>query len=201
MLRFFRRKQQKRSFEEQLRVLAGCGVDLNMGVRGESLLHSFSREQFEAEPFRLLLCVMGGEAEDPARAGESGYPSDNVWHFDTECIEGDGSYRRIAISMSALAQGDLPLMDIEDSVDLEAGTAWLSFWLNGKSERWTAKVEDDWVDPEMLSRFARLLESRGTNRRYTYIDLQGQDCLIGCATKEEKVRLERATGLKVEWLK
>jgi hypothetical protein len=189
------KKRKHVSFEEQVRVLESCGIRLNPGVRCESLLQSLSRERMEGEPFRLLLCVMGGEA------GESGYPSDHIWHFDTECIEGSGSYIRIASRMCTLAQGGLPLADIEDLVEVEEGMAWLSFSLEGKTERWAAKVEDDWVDAEVLSRFARLLESRETGRRYTYIDLQGQDCLIGCATEKEKNRLASATGLKVEWLR
>jgi hypothetical protein len=164
------KKRKHVSFEEQVRVLESCGIRLNPGVRCESLLQSLSRERMEGEPFRLLLCVMGGEA------GESGYPSDHIWHFDTECIEGSGSYIRIASRMCTLAQGGLPLADIEDLVEVEEGMAWLSFSLEGKTERWAAKVEDDWVDAEVLSRFARLLESREMGRRYTYIDLQGQDC-------------------------
>jgi hypothetical protein len=132
---------------------------------------------------------MGAEV-DQIQTGEFGYPSDSIWHLDTECIEDHGDYKRLADRMVTLTQGALPLADIEDFVDLEQGTACLSFSLDGKSERWTAKVDDDWVDAEILSRFARLLESRMTTRRYTYIDLQGQDCLIGCATKEEKRALK-----------
>ena len=195
MLDLFKRKPQKHvPFEDQVRVLENCGVALRPGVACERLLQSFSREQFEADPFRLLLCAMGEEAEPD-------YPSDKIWHFDTECIEDHGDYQRIASRMRTLAQGDLPLANIEDFVDLESGTAWLAFSIDGKSERWTAKVEDDWVDPQILSRFAGLLESRKTARRYTCISLEGQDCLIGCATKDEKVCLEQATGLKVEWLR
>src|SRR5215831_3510102 len=103
---------------------------------------------------------MGDEAESPSQGGESGYLSDNIWHFDTECIESPGDYQRIASRMCTLAQGDLPLVDLADFVDVEDSTAWLSFSLDGKPEKWIAKVDDDWVDPEMLSRFARLLESR-----------------------------------------
>ena len=76
-----------------------------------------------------------------------------------------------------------------------------AFRLAGQSYRWDAEVKDDWVDPIILSRFSDLLSRVGRSRRFTYIDLGGQDCLIGCATAQERERLSRETGLKVEWLK
>lgn len=144
---------------------------------------------------------MGEEAEADSEAEYAGYLSDNIWHFDTECIEDHGSYVTIAERMAALAQGDLPLEKIDDYVDIEEGEAWLSFTLYGRSYKWTAKVDDDWVDPSIFSRFSDLLtSSRKVGKRFTYIDLGGQDCLIGCATPEQRACLESRTGLKVEWL-
>ena len=202
MFNFFRRKTQKRvPLEEQLRVLHECGISLCPGVRADSLLLSFDREALEMEPYLLVLCVMGGEAEDPSLDGGNGYPSDHIWHFDTECIEDHGDYARIATRMATLARGELPLAEIRDQVDVEAGSASLTFSLMGNTDRWQAKVDGDWVDPEILTRFARLLEAQGTSRRFTYIDLGGQDCLIGCATQAEKDRLASATGLAVDWLR
>lgn len=189
------------SFEKQLSTLANCGIKLAPGVAAESLLESFDREAFEAEPYRLLLVCMGGEAESESQAGETGYPSDNIWHFDTECIEDHGAYAAIARRMKDLAQGELPLEEINDYVDVEAGEARVAFRLAGQSYRWDAEVKDDWVDPMILSRFSDLLSRVGRSRRFTYIDLGGQDCLIGCATAQERERLSRETGLKVEWLK
>ena len=64
MLNFFKRKRVETvPFDEQLRVLAKCGINLSPNVAPEALLHSFSREDYEKTPYRLLLCVMGGEAE------------------------------------------------------------------------------------------------------------------------------------------
>ena len=62
------------------------------------------------------------------------------------------------------------------------------------------KVDNDWVDTSVLSRFAEPLTTRATKKRFTYIDLQGQDCLIGCAPPELRAALESATKMKVEWL-
>lgn len=187
-------------FEKQIADLGACGILLSPGVAPESLFDSFDREAFESEPYRLLLCAMGGEAETEAQAGLTGHPSDNIWHFDTECIENAGDYAAIARRMRELAQGDLPLEDVSDRVDVEAGRASLTFRLSGREYRWDAKVDADWVDSTILSRFAELLRAGKTTRRFTYVDLGGQDCLIGCATAEDRAKLEGVIGRKVAWL-
>lgn len=198
---FFPRKgSSKPDLEAQLETLAGCGIRLARGVDAGALAISFDRSVFEADPYRLALTVMGSEAETEDPAGDSGYRSDDIWHFDTECIEDHGSYASIATRLRGLAKGALPLEQIEDYVDVEEGQAWVAFQLDARSYRWEAKVEDDWVDPSILSRFADLLAQRNTGRRFTYIDLGGQDCLIGCATAEQRSALRAKTGLKVEWL-
>ncbi|MCB9535215.1 MAG: hypothetical protein H6704_03045 [Myxococcales bacterium] len=201
LLRIFgRRPRRPISFEQQLATLASCGIRLAPGVPPEALLASFDREAMEDDPYVLLLTCMGAEEETVSAGGATAYMSNDIWHFDTECIEDHGDYSAIARRMSELAQGDLPLDGIADYVDIDAGQAHLSFELAGQRYRWDAKVEDDWVDPAILSKLASLLTRVGSSRRFTYIDLGGQGCLIGCATGEERKRLARETGLVVKWL-
>ena len=45
-----------------------------------------------------------------------------------------------------------------------------------------------------------LLSAQNATRRYTYLDLKGQDCIIGCATEEELRRLRKLTGMNFSWL-
>lgn len=140
--------------------------------------------------------TMGSKAET-GQAGLHGYPSDNIWYFDTECIEDHGSYVRIAERLQQLAKGELPLEEVEDYVDLDGETAHVAFRLSGNSYRWDAVVQDDWADPAILSRFAKLLYQTGQSRRFTYIDLGGQDCPIGCATPDERLTSKHRTNLEV----
>jgi hypothetical protein len=146
-----------------------------------------------------LLYELAGEA-DP---DDSQFPdtvfSNNIWHFDTECINDHGDYAVIARRMAALTQGALAISGIQDHVDVENGIAWLSFRLDDELIRWDLVVDDDWVDSQVFDRFAALLAHTGSPRRYRCFDLQGQDLLIGCATPEEKEKLERETNLEVEW--
>ncbi len=99
-----------------------------------------------------------------------------------------------------MAGDDLPLSDLEDSVDVEGKEAWLAFKLDGAAHRWSCEVDNDWVDPKVMSRFAALLERGKSGRRFTHLDLGGQDCIIGCFTEDQRERLCRVTGLAWKWL-
>lgn len=184
-------KKKPPSLQQQLDDLASCGVKLLPDATAEGLLEEWSQAQFDEDPYGLAVVALGNDEQRR---------SVNLWHFDTECVEDHGAYARIAEEMRRLAGDDLPLSDVEDFVDVEAKQAWLSFKLDGSEHRWTCEVENDWVDPTVMSRFGTLLEQRKTGRRFTYLDLGGQDCIIGCFTEVERERLCRVTGLAWKWL-
>lgn len=189
--------RRKISLEDQIQTLADCGIRANDGFGSEYFLSTFGRDAYEKDPFVALLCALGGESEHEPHAPVSS----NVWHLDTECIEDHGSYVRIAQRMATLAGDALPLKDITDYVDLEEGKATLSFVLAGQEVRWEPKVNDDWIDPEILTRFVSLLAGQKTTRLFTYLDLKGQDCIIGFSTSEQFSALRKSTSLRFEWLK
>jgi len=182
--------------EAQLDVLATCGIRPKPGVTVDDLLCTFDREKYEKVPYIVLLCIPGSESEHDLTT----FLSDNVWHLDTECIEDQGSYAHVAYRMTDLAGGALLVSDVRDHVDIENGMAWLSFSLNGEEIKWDARVQDDWIDPTILTKFARLLYEQKTGLRFTYLDLKGQDCIIGCSTEAQRRELRKRTGLSFEWL-
>ena len=185
------------SLEKQIQVLQECGIELLPEITIEHLLASYNRDDYENEPYLHLLIAMGGEQEEEPY----GALSANIWHLDTECIEDHGAYAAIAHRMRGLAGDALKLEEINDYVDVvEEGEAWLSFKLNGKQIRWEPNVQDDWVDAKIFNQFANLLAQQPTDKRFTYLDLGGQDCLIGCATPAQMEKLKRETGLDFQWL-
>ena len=189
--------RKKPTLEEQLEVLGRAGILPNENFSMQQLVHGFGREPFEESPFMLLLCALGDESEL-----EPYLPlSNNIWHLDTECIEDNGDYIRVAQRMAMLAGDALKLHDVEDHVDIEQGSASLSFALSGQRIVWVPEINDDWVDARILSNFVELLGRQTTSKRFTYINTGGQDCLIGCAASEQLSLLRKTTGLKVEWLK
>jgi len=180
----------------QLDLLAQWGIVLNDGVGPAELLARYSEREYETSPFKLLLSELGADSLEPP-----GFPlSDSVWHMRAECIAGSGDYVKVARRMAALAGDALPIASVDDEFELRQGIAWLSFTLRGHEFRWPAKIEEGWIDPMILSRFAALLEAQETDRRYICLDLGGQDCLLGCATNEQLASLRKRTGLDFEWL-
>jgi hypothetical protein len=180
----------------QLDALAECGIVPKEGVGPAELLALHGEREYETSPFKLLLSVLGTES------AESPCPplSDNLWHMRAECISGRGDYVKVALRMAALAGTALPLEAVSDDFDWRQGVAWLEFTLHGRAFRWPAKIEERWIDPNILSRFVALLDEQETILRFTGLDLGGQDCLIGCTTDEQFAALRRRTGLEFEWL-
>ena len=181
---------------DQLDSLAGCGIAPHEGIGPPELLRRHSERAYETSPFKLLLAELGAESDEPPH-----HPmSDNVWHMRAECVAGGGDYVSIAHRMAVLTAGVLPIESVHDEFDLRRGVAWLSFTLRDQPYRWPAKIEERWIDPNILSRFALLLEAQDAALRYTCLDLGGQDCLIACATEEQFAALRKVTGLAFEWL-
>jgi len=179
------------TMEQKLEVLADCGLKLSDPFKSEDLLESWGREKYEKPGFDLVLVGLGmTEEQEPWRNR-----CVNLWHFDTECIEDHGDYKRIVERMVEMARGSLPMENIQDHVDLEKGEAWFSFTFQGKKIKVECKVEDDWVDSTIFAQFVDLLEISDPTKIYIYFDLGGQDCIIGCVTKEELRKLN-SEGIK-----
>jgi hypothetical protein len=184
------------SLYAQLDTLAECGIAPREGIGPAELLVLHSDRDYETSPFKLLLSALGADSEEPPHLPLS----DNVWLMHADCAAHSGDYARIAQRMATLAADALSIESVRDEFDLGRGVAWLSFTLRGEEFRWPAKIEERWIDPLILSRFAALLEAQPTDRRYTCLDLRGQDCLLGCATEAQCATLRKRTGLAFEWL-
>ena len=184
------------SIYAQLDQLARCGIEPRPGVGVADLLSRHSEHQYETDPFRLMLSTLGEESNDLPPVPLS----DSVWHLRVGCISGPGDYTQIAERMSLLAQGALPITDISDELNWSGGVVWLRFRLGYEPFEWPARLREHWIDPALFSRFVVLLEAQETERRFTYLDLGGQDALLGCATPQQFAELRRRTGLSFQWL-
>ena len=182
--------------ERQLETLVECGIRPAEGVGLNDLLARHRETEYERSPFTLLLRVLGSAPEsDPQH-----WLSDNIWRLDIESIGGPGDYVRVAHRMAAMTEGALPIADVRDGIDPRQGVAWLEFTLEGTQNKWHARMEENWIDSRIMSNFVKLLESRDTQKRFTYLDLPGKECLIGCSTPAELAALRKWTGLPFEWL-
>jgi hypothetical protein len=179
------------TLEQKLEVLASCGFRLAEPFTCDDLLKSWSRADCEKPGYDLVLVGLGmTEEQEPWRSH-----CVSLWHFDTECIEDHGDYKRIAERMAEMAGGSLIIANVQDHVDVENEEAWLSFSCGGKDIKIQCEVQDDWVDPTVFSRFVELLAQSDSSKIYVCYELGGQDCLIGCVTREELKKLNRK-GIK-----
>ena len=173
------------TLEQKLEVLASCGLRLAEPFTRDDLLKCWSRADYEKPGYDLVLTGLGmTEEQEPRRSH-----CVNLWHFDAECIEDHGDYKKIVTRMVEMAKGSLPIENVQDYVDVEKKEAWLSLSFRGKDIKIQCEVQDDWVDPAVLSRFVELLAQSNSSRIYVCYELGGQNCLIGCVTKEQLKQL------------
>ncbi|MBI1271216.1 hypothetical protein GC174_12355 [bacterium] len=182
--------------ETQLENLSKFGIKLKQGLSVEDLLKSFDRDEYEANPYKLLLCVMGTSQE----VEPYGDFSDDVYHLDTECIENQGDYVKLAEKIIRLTGGELAVTELEDEIDHNDGKARLSFKIGEHKYDWEATVNDDWLDPGILARFAMLAREHKLDKPFCCHYFEGQDCLLTCMNESDMARLTELTGLKFNWL-
>jgi hypothetical protein len=186
---FFKRKSSAPlSLEQKLDILAACGLRLAASFQVQDLLTSFPLEAFEKPGFDMVLTGLGMTEEQPPWRDHCV----NLWHFDTECIKGDGSYVRIAERLKGMAQGSLPIDNIRDQVEEEAGEAWLAFDFQGEEIRIDCEVNSDWVDARVFSHFIRLLDQSDPSKIFLTYSTGGQDAFLACVTNAQFAELKRA---------
>lgn len=78
--------------EEQIQKLSRLDLPLNTGITIDDFFLSWPREEYEKEPFDLILSKYGDEIEEEPWGR---FFCDRAWKFDAECIEGTGDYARI----------------------------------------------------------------------------------------------------------
>ena len=172
--------------EEKLDALSQCGLKLKDQFGVPDLAESWGRKALDQADWNLALVCLGMTQEKPPWEPHC----DNLWHFDTECIDGDGGYVRIAKRMEEMTQGSLLLSDLQDHVDIDQGAAWLRFKCGAKLVHIDCKVKDDWVDPNVFRHFVDLLAEYDPHKLFIYYDLGGQDFITGCVTRAQLTKLQ-----------
>lgn len=173
------------TIEQKLDALADCGFVLRPEYSLADLESSWGPEKLSKPGWNMALICLGMQDEESEE-----FHSDNLWHFDAECIEDNGDYVRVAERLAEMTSGSLVLTDVSDDVDISAGHASVDLVCNGQPSHVACAVADDWVDPQFLSHFVRLLSQHDPSKVYLYFNLGGQDCIIGCATREQFIQLQ-----------
>lgn len=178
---------------QALEQLAALGIHRRDGISDDDLLLSLGGTMDSRVDWVSLLCTLGGEVE----RGEFQRISDDIWHVDAECIEDNGDYVRLVERFAILTKGLLPLKNIRDHVDIEAGEAWVEFDLDGKTVHWDLPVDNDWMAPELYSNMQELVSAR-SDKKFFIVAL-GQDSLICFGDAALKEALSKLSALEFQW--
>jgi hypothetical protein len=191
---------KRRSLEQMLGLLAGCGIGFRAGAAADLLFHGMAaaeRAEFikklEKNGIEALLATMGSEIifagnqmVDP--------PSDAVWYFDPEFIHRHAAYGMFVERLCRMTRGDVVCERAVDHVDVASGTGWVDVTLNGRQERLTLTVNDEWSDQKFFSFVQSKLKTAGSSRRLAGHKF-AKDMLIVCMAPREIERLNRETSL------
>lgn len=182
---------------EQLSRLSVTGVVINEDVNDADLFMFHSKAELEREPFRHLIETLGhGVEREPFTP-----ISDRLWMCDYERVEDHGAYVEVVERLERMTGNALRLTDIVDHVDIEAEEAWVEFRFNGQKVRWDLKVEDDWLDPEVLLNYDELLAKAGSQLRlYSNHTDFGQSALIGAFCADEKRVFDELSAIRMPLL-
>lgn len=164
LLNFFKPKKKiplvrKISIEEQINTLSKLSIKPNHDQFIEWLCDDWGREAVESDPYNLLLFALGGERE--LNGWES--LSDDVYSFDTECVEDDDVYQVIFKHLSVLSKGDFNISDVSSEVNHDYKKASISFSFFKNKYSWQLKYNDDWFDCDVISRINYLIKDNGSS--------------------------------------
>ncbi len=194
---YFKKKQDKVSFEQQLEIFKGLGFTLNNGVEISDIDRcSEGKVAFEVDPFELMYTILGQTLER-----EPWTPLTNqIWYFDTEAIQDNGCYVDILQNLSRISNNELAFENLEDLIDFEKEECWVSFTLRGVSYKWDLELNDDWVDPKLFDKVKDLTDKLQTKGRFTVLTFGTQEIIFGYCIPEQLKEIKKATGLNITWL-
>jgi len=183
------------TYSNQLDTFFELGFELNHGIKHKDLLRwEGDKKAFEKKPWSLMLITLGQTLErDPWTP-----LTNKCWNFAPESIEGPGSYADIIINIDRISGPELNFTDIKDFVDIESGTAWVSFRENAVDYKWDLIIDNDWVDMSLFQKVQSLTKDTKSIGQFYWYDTKGQDFVIGCYSSEEVKIIKKKTGLNFQ---
>lgn len=170
------------SLETQIAALREAGLVMAPERTIDELLTSWSRDQYESDPYGLLLFMYGSEVEAQPWGRHF---CDRGWNFDMECLNEAGDYVRAFTEIVRVTGQPHLVTEMSDDFDFEAQACEIRYTINGKARTLSARIDNDWADPEAVIAFARDLQATiGDGRRFWAAD-NGQASILFFLTDAE----------------
>ena len=175
--RFLGRNEKPRniSVEEQVGILEALGFKPKAAGFIDYVCREWGRERVEAAPYDLLLFSLGGEHEVD---GKWIPLSDDIYCFDTECVESDNAYEVCLKRLSVISKGMLDMANISSKINHEACAANVSFAYRNKVYDWEPVYDDDWFDCGIIYRINSLIKESGSNRFFYTMSADQHLCIV-----------------------
>ena len=168
--------------ETQIAALKDAGLAMAPGRTIEELLSSWSRDQYESDPYGLLLFMYGSEVEAEPWGR---FFFDRGWDFDMECLTEQGDYVRAFTEVVRITGQPQRVTEMSDDFNFKAETCQIRYTIDGKARTLSARVDHDWADPEAVAAFVRDLQTEiGDGRRFWAAD-NGQAAILFFLTDTE----------------
>jgi len=172
--------------ETQIEELKQAGLALAQGRTIEELLSSWSREQYESDPYGLLLFMYGSEVEE--KPWERVF-CERGWNFDMECLTQSGDYVHVLERVVAITGQPELVTAMSDTFRFEAEACEIRYTINGRQRVLTAKVDNDWADYEAVAAFARDVETTIGDGRHFWGADNGQAVILFFLTDAEAAKV------------
>ena len=172
--------------EDQIVGLADGGLLMAPGRTIDELLLSWPREEYESDPYNLLLFMFGSEVEE----APWGRPfCERGWNFDMECLAEAGDYARAFTNIVRITGRPGLVTGLSDDFNPNAETATIRYMIDGSTRVLKAAVDNDWADPEAVGAFVRDIEAAvGDDRRFWAAD-NGQASVLFFVTDTEAAKV------------
>lgn len=172
--------------ETQIEALKGAGLTLAPGRTIEELLTSWPREDYESDPYNLILFVYGSdvEAEPWGRAF-----CERGWNFDMECLVQKGDYVSAFENILRITGQPQLATGLSDNFNIDAEACEIRYTLKGQPKVLKARVDDDWADPKAVAAFVRDIEAAIGDGRHFWAADNGQASILFFLTDAEAAKV------------
>ena len=154
----------------------GVGLDRaeDLPVIVEAVAGCASHPRWRESPWIEFLWILAGPREDVD--GEVSF-SKRLLHWDTECVEGPGSYCDLVRALARAFEGCVTITDVADHVGTRARTARLHCRIDGADVDLAPVVDNDWLDGDVLVDVVGRIEAR-CDRGAHLLPEGGQDFVL-----------------------
>jgi len=183
--------------EEQIEVFKSLGIVVNEGIDidKEISLSGDERSEYEREPFRQLIYILGDDSHENLSSESSNKPvSNQLMMLSFEQIERPGDYVAVLQDFNRITGGEFALENIQDEYDGESETVSVSFDFKGEHYCWDLVFDDDWLDGNLFVKLIKLGKKHGVKGGLYIYDGDTPSVLIW-ATQERIQRIAEKTGL------